>query len=305
LRLCAVSVDLDEIGLYRALHGLPAVTAGAHAVYDVALARALELARAHRAPLTLFAVGRDLDRAESAERLAASASVVENHSQNHRYDLARLPPEAIAREIGEASARIADVTGRRPAGFRAPGYALSDAVLAAVAAEGLAFDASLLPSPAYYAAKLAAMGLVALRGRTSAAVLGDPALLFAPRHPHRRGGVVEIPMAVTRRARVPVIGTTLVLGGARLVRGLRRDAVVSLELHGADFLDARDGLADLAAHQLDLRIAHEKKARALSAALAELASAGYRFVTLEEVASRWSTPRSARAYHAARAHSKA
>jgi hypothetical protein len=293
---CAVSVDLDEVGLYRALYGLPQVAAGAHAVYDVALGRALELARAHGAPLTLFAVGRDLQREESAERLARAArqgAAVENHSLSHRYDLARLPAAAIGAEIAGASARIAAVTGRAPRGFRSPGYALSEALVRAVAGAGMAFDASLLPSPAYYAAKLAALGLVAATGRRSAAVVGDPRPLVGPRQPHSlaRGALCEIPMAVTPRWRLPVIGTTLALGGERgaraLVRRLVGDAVVSLELHGVDLLDAGDGIGDL--RQLDLRLGWRGKARAISAALGELAGAGYRFVTLEEVAARYST----------------
>ena len=49
MRLCAVSVDLDEIPNYFAIHGLEAEPAAAStAVYDVALDR-LEAVRARRA----------------------------------------------------------------------------------------------------------------------------------------------------------------------------------------------------------------------------------------------------------------
>ncbi len=46
LRLCAVSVDLDEIPHYRRLHGLPSSERAAGAVYERGLGRARALRRA-------------------------------------------------------------------------------------------------------------------------------------------------------------------------------------------------------------------------------------------------------------------
>src|ERR1700679_4262903 len=69
VKLCSVSVDLDEIHHYYAIHGLPSSARGAHAGYDVALPRIGEYAAARSLPVTLFAVGADLDRPESARQL--------------------------------------------------------------------------------------------------------------------------------------------------------------------------------------------------------------------------------------------
>ncbi|MCL2448555.1 MAG: polysaccharide deacetylase, partial [Polyangiaceae bacterium] len=69
MRLCAVSVDLDEVPNYYAIHGLPEPAPGDPArslVYDVAIDRLLAFARLRAIPLTLFAVGADLARPESA-----------------------------------------------------------------------------------------------------------------------------------------------------------------------------------------------------------------------------------------------
>src|SRR5215831_435292 len=73
LRLCAVSVDLDEIPNYFGIHGLaepegPASTL----VYDVAIDRLLALAKEVAISLTLFAIGRDLSRTEAAAKLRAA-----------------------------------------------------------------------------------------------------------------------------------------------------------------------------------------------------------------------------------------
>jgi hypothetical protein len=72
MKLCSISVDLDEIPNYFAIHGLgaraPLAEPTATAVYDIALPRLCELAGSLGVPLTLFAIGDDLARAESADR---------------------------------------------------------------------------------------------------------------------------------------------------------------------------------------------------------------------------------------------
>jgi len=301
--LAAVSVDLDGISHYHHIHGLAPLADGAvalHAVYDVALARMADFARAHDLPLTLFAIGADLVRPESAARLAELAArghAVENHSFSHRYDLTRASAEEIRRDIEAGQEAITRATGRRPAGFRAPGYTVTDAVLDALEALGMRFDSSVFPCPAYYGAKALVMGAMRLRGRTSASVLDSPRVLAAPTRPYRPGkpwfrpgkrALVELPIQVTPGLRLPFIGTSIALAGPRVARLLAApcagEPLVNLELHGIDFLDADDGLPHLVPYQRELRIPLAQRLDALSAALDVFTKRGARFVTLEEAA---------------------
>ncbi|MBI4700802.1 MAG: polysaccharide deacetylase family protein [Deltaproteobacteria bacterium] len=301
-RLCAVSVDLDEIHLYRALHGLPPRGRG-ELVYRTALPRLGELASSAGVPLTLFAVGEDVEAGGEARRrlgeLCRAGHVVENHSFSHRYDLARLDRAAIDAEIAPAQRAVEAVTGRAPQGFRAPGYGASDALLDALEGLGLRYDSSVFPCPAYYLAKALAVAAVRARGGHSVAVPGKARGLLAPACPYRPArpwyraggaGLIELPIQVAGRLRLPVIGTSLVVAGptgARwLVRQCRPGWLVNLELHGLDFLDRSDGLEELAPYQPDVRIPLARKLASLRAALAELGTAGYRFVTLPEAAAR-------------------
>ena len=94
---------------------------------------------------------------------------------------------------------------------------------------------------------------------------------------------------MTRWARLPFIGTSVVLQGPRVARWLSRGMVgrpfVNLELHGIDLSDAdEDGLTELRAHQPDLRRTAAQKEEALRASVSTLRDAGYTFVTLAQAA---------------------
>jgi peptidoglycan-N-acetylglucosamine deacetylase len=298
MKLCAVSVDLDEIPNYYRIHGLRE-EALAHSVYDVAFGRLEEWARSERIPLTWFAIGADLARSENAEALARAArhgDEIGNHSQSHFYDLTRRELSLQAAEIGAGSEAIARAIGEPPAGFRAPGYTVTDALLALLQEQGYAYDSSVFPCPPYYAAKAAKLLAHRLRGRRSAALLDTPAVLGAPTRPYRVGkpywkvgnGLPELPIQVTPGSRLPFIGTTLALAGpdgSRLLcRSLLAEPLVNLELHGLDALGVGDGHEALEKHQPDLRIASQRKLEAFSAVVGLLRRAGYSFVRLDEAA---------------------
>ncbi len=300
VRLASVSVDLDEIPNYFEIHGLGVAPEGArHKVYDLALSRLEALASAARLPLTLFAIAGDLARDEAAQALRSAGDKgheIANHSLDHRYDLVRLGRAEIRRQIDEAARILAERTGHAPVGFRAPGYTITDEVFEVLEELGVAYDASVFPCPAYWAAKTAAITGIALRGRRSRSIVDTPLVLTAPTRPYRVGrpyyrrgrGLLEIPVQVTRGARLPFIGTSVTMAGPERARWLARmclgEPLVNLELHGIDVLDADDGLEALRPHQVDVRISHARKADAILAACDVLRSAGYTFVTMREAA---------------------
>ncbi len=291
MRLCAVSVDLDEIPNYYGIHGLPEPTGPERSlVYDLSI------------PRTLFAIGSDLARPDAAAALAAAHArgfEIANHSLDHRYDLVRLGRDEVRRQVEEGVRAIERATGRAPVGFRAPGYTITDEVFGVLADLGVLYDSSVFPCPGYWAAKAAAITLIAARGRRSRSIVDTPVVLAAPTRPYRVGrpywrrgeGLLELPVQVTRGARLPFIGTYVTLGGPRLARWMARmcvgEPLVNLELHGIDVLDAADGLEALRPHQPDVRVPTARKLDALRAAIGELRGAGYEFTTLEQAARRF------------------
>lgn len=298
----SVSIDLDPVRCYGAIHGLDGSSPTSpreDPIYARALPRHRALLDALRVRATFFVVARDATDpwlAGELRALAADGHEIASHSLDHRYDLVRLPTAEMTEQVDGAATALEEAVGERPHGFRAPGYTVSDALLAAVARSGARYDASVFPCPAYLAAKTAVVGAMRLLGRRSASILGSASVLAAPVEPYRIGvpytragaGLLEIPVGVTPGTRLPFVGTLLVLAGPRgaraIARAMRPRGLASLELHGIDLSDAAgDCLGALAQRQPDLRVSLERKRASLEAALTQLAADGRRFVRLDEV----------------------
>ena len=299
MRLAAISMDLDEIHHYYAIHGLEGRGRTTDLVYDRAVPRASDWASALGVPLTFFVVGSDLARSENVETvraLAGQGHELANHTLSHQYDLTRRERHEMEREVAGGIDALARATGQRPLGFRAPGYLVNDELIGVLESLGVAYDSSVFPSPAYYAAKALKLVALKLRGRTSRSVRGSSSMLLAPARPYRLGapywkrgsGLPELPIQVMPGTRLPYIGTSLVLAGpdgARLMtRTLMLEPFVNLELHGIDFLGADDELEALAPHQPDARLSRPAKISALTAAVELLRKMGFSFLRLDEAA---------------------
>jgi hypothetical protein len=190
--------------------------------------------------------------------------------------------------------------GRRPVGFRAPGYTLSAQILAAAVEAGHRYDSSTYPAVPYYLAKASVMAWQRLRGRSSRAILDRPRVLAAPPLPYRPARdepyaagdlpLWELPVTTEPWTRLPLIGPTVTALPEPLFdvvyRGFRQRPFLNLELHGIDLMDASDGAGDvLPRHQPDLRIPASKKIERLRRLFARIAG-DYEIVTLASVAER-------------------
>jgi len=293
----AVSVDLDEVHHYYALHGL-AARQTSRLVYERAIARLVGWADQRRLPLTWFVVGQDLEvtaNSEIARGLANAGHELGCHSYSHFYDLTLRPAAEMRDEIERGVQVLERATGCKVFGFRAPGYVVTDTLLSLLSELELSYDSSVFPCPSYFALKAVAVHVRRAQGG-SQAILDGPGVLSAPIRPyrvgrpywHRGAGIWELPIQVTRRARLPFIGTSLALAGkigARvLARGVLGEPLVNLELHGIDALDQRDGLHELARRQPGLSMPWNEKLEAIDAAVKFLLDHGYRAVSMKELA---------------------
>ena len=275
-KLASISIDLDGIACYHAIHGLPAPTAGDPAL-DKGLPRFLEMMADLNLPATLFVIGRDLAHSGLAGTLRQAAEFgheLANHSFSHDYRLTQQSPDYIANEVRRAGRAIERISGEAPQGFRAPGYNTSEALMQVLEDQNYLYDSSIFPSPAYFSLRAAAIAFHALQKRHSRSLPGDLRQFMARRQSYRpRQGQLyrsakgdkarklwELPIATTPLMRLPFIGTNISISPRQLNKWLARSqslssAPIHLELHAADFIDDSDGVApELRQHQADLRI---------------------------------------------------
>jgi peptidoglycan-N-acetylglucosamine deacetylase len=279
----AASVDLDSLPHYCRIQGLPETLLDEKAralVGSTAIPRLREVFEAAKVPVTFFTIGEDLAEPATAQAVgeAHRAGVeIASHSFAHDYALARRSPAEIDDDLSRAELAILKVTGKKPRGFRAPGYTLSPTLLQVLAARGYRYDASAYPAAPYYLAKAGIMAALKVLGRPSRSVLDRPRVLLAPREPYRpdleepyaRGTapLLELPVAVTRALRFPFIGTAVTAFPWPVIRRAWKDladlSLIDFELHAIDALDVSDGLPEaLVRQQRDARIpARDKLSR--------------------------------------------
>ncbi len=246
-RSTIVSVDLDDLACYHAIHGLAAPEPErAGVVLERCLPRFLELFDELGVRATFFVVGRDLQRDLAAggpgagllRRALAVGHELGNHSFAHAYDLVRWQPAAIYDDLRRCDVLLRGL-GARPLGFRAPGYTHDALLLQQVAALGYRYDSSLLPSPTYYVGKLAVLGWMAARGVRSGSIAGGAGSFLGPTRPHfmAQSGLWEVPVSVSSLLRLPMVGTFVLGDRSLLRREAERARYLHLELHGIDLAD--------------------------------------------------------------------
>jgi len=146
--LASLSLDLDNKWSYMKTHG-DAGWDEYPSYLDVVVPRVLELLDRRGLKITFFVVGQDaaLDRNRAAlQSIADAGHEIGNHSFHHEPWLHLYSPAQIAEELTCAEEAIAAATGRRPTGFRGPGFSFSPELLAQLARRGYDYDASTFPT---------------------------------------------------------------------------------------------------------------------------------------------------------------
>lgn len=283
-----VSLDLDDLSAYEAIHGLdPGAEPRRGLALERWLPRFLDLFAQLDVRATIFVIGSDLERdlqthgrgAALLRRALAEGHELANHSHAHAYDFHTWSSERIAEDLRRCDTLLREL-GARPKGFRAPGYTHDRAMLMQAAALGYTYDSSLLPSPTYYLGKLGVLGVRRIRGKKSASQVSGARSFVGPTAVHflPEVGLWEVPISVSRTLRLPLIGTFLLGDSAPMLGRLTAEALrleaadarhLHLELHAIDLADpAADGLdAKLVKHQRELTTPLERRLERLEALL--------------------------------------
>jgi hypothetical protein len=300
--MASLSLDLDNEWSYLRVHG-DGLWREFPSYLDVAVPRILEFLKQRNLRITFFVVGQDAALDKNREPLAAISAAgheIGNHSFHHQPWLHLYSEPEIESELALAEEHIERVTGRRPRGFRGPGFSLSEATLRVLVRRGYHYDASTFPTiigplaRAYYFfhAKLDAQ-----QKKERKTLFGTVRDGFRSLKPYRwrmeEGELIEIPVTTLPFARMPFhvsyllylagYSQTLALSYFRSALSLCRisSTQVSLLLHPLDFL-GKDDVSSLAFFP-GMTVSAREKLELTGAAL-ELYTKAFHVVSMEEQA---------------------
>lgn len=258
--IASLSLDLDNQWSYMKTHGDDGWQAFP-SYLNIVIPRVLAFLEERNIRITFFIVGQDaaLEKNHAALRsLTDAGHEIGNHSFNHEPWLHLYSEDEVERELAIAEDHIEKATGKRPIGFRGPGFSLSSTVLRVLARRGYQYDASTFPTflgplaRAYYfmTSKLSKEEMEKRKG-----LFGKFQEGFRPLQPYQwrlMGNLIEIPVTTMPIFKIPihvsyllylgVFSQTLALWYFRLAIALCRLMRVqpSLLLHPLDFMGGED-----------------------------------------------------------------
>lgn len=298
--VASLSLDLDDKWAYLRSRGDSAWETRPSYLGEV-VPRIRDFLGERSLPCTFFVVGEDLTRdagARQIESLADAGFEIANHSQSHLPYLDKLPIAEVEAEIAQAEELIESVAGKRPIGFRAPGFSWSPELLSVLAGRGYEYDASVFPT---FIGPLARL-YVKLSGFTNQQSEKTPEQRFSSLadalrslRPHgittKAGPLVELPVTTMPLTRAPIHFTYLSFLAQKSITAARvywrtamtlcrlRGVGPSLLLHPLDFLGEQDHPE--MAYFPGMQLPRQVKLQLLSDTLADLAH-DRRVITMAE-----------------------
>lgn len=231
--------------------------------FDITIPRIVDMLGSHDLPLTIFVVGRDLEKAEDVDAINGFKSLREhefaNHSYNHLPWLHTMSAEEIEQEIDRTTALIESKLGHRVFGFRGPGFSCPEDVLRVLSQRGFRYDASTFPTSIAPIARMAFMMRANLdeeQRKRASQLYGGWKSAFKPNKPYQRpindSLLWELPVTVMPFTRTPIhfsyfmflAGFSKSLAKAYVGTAIRLCQLTatspSLLLHPPDFLGSED-----------------------------------------------------------------
>ncbi len=144
----SVSLDLDNQWSYMKIHGDEGWDK--YPTYlDTLVPYTLEMLKKLNLKITFFIVGRDADDERNFDvlkEITKDGHEVANHSYNHESWFHLYSKEKIKEELTLTEESIEKTTGKKPLGFRGPGFSWSKPLLEELRNRNYLYDASTLPT---------------------------------------------------------------------------------------------------------------------------------------------------------------
>lgn len=253
--IAAITNDVDSLeAIYRG-QGCRRPGGYTHAEMRMGLETFDRFLEPYRARATLFMVGNDFQYPENQEPIRAMAAAgheIANHTLTHAQGFRLLSPGRKEEELAGMEMWCERVLGKKPIGFRSPGWNAGDEALPILLRRGYLYDSSVFPTSLMPLLKFLHWYSMRMRSGGDRTTLGHLRYALAPTTPYRtsrrslgqRGtdGLIEFPVTVTPVLRLPFFATFLVSTGLGVfraslaaLRAFRRP--VQFQFHLSDFVD--------------------------------------------------------------------
>lgn len=146
--LASISLDLDNKWAYLKTAGDPGWESFP-SYFDLCVPRILDFFDKFAVKSTVFVVGQDAvleKNHESIRAIAEAGHEIANHSFHHEPWLHLYTIDQLEKEFSDTEQSLEHLTGKKPIGFRGPGFSLSDEVLRTLMRRGYVYDCSTFPT---------------------------------------------------------------------------------------------------------------------------------------------------------------
>jgi len=146
--LASVSLDLDNMWSYMKTHG-DEEWKSYPSYYDIFVPYVLEILKELDIKITFFIVGQDAMVEKNKtylKQIVEAGHDIGNHSFNHDVWINQYSRNRLETELENAENAIFNATGRKPNGFRGPGFSWNKTLLEVLYDRQYIYDASSLPT---------------------------------------------------------------------------------------------------------------------------------------------------------------
>lgn len=250
----SISIDIDTLNTHFKGFGLK------RAEYDFAdfaegMENFLDFLDLFDIKATFFIVGRDLLFEQNIPVLREAVKrghEIANHTMNHVQGFRLLSAQEKEDEVERAERLIERYTGKRPIGFRNPGWNINNDMVRILEQKGYLYDSSIFPSFLNPLLKMMHYCAMSDRPFPDRTTLGRMEYMFAPLKPYhpsplsfsRKGSspLIEFPLPMVPGIRIPFFATFLLKTGLplfklsyKILKAFGRPIVY--EFHLFDFVD--------------------------------------------------------------------
>jgi len=250
-----ISIDVDSLSsIYK---GQGCVRAGGYtfAEFRTGLENLSNFFSKYSIHTTMFMVGNDFlyeKNHPAIKEITTNGHEIANHSMTHPQGFRWLPEEEKEKELTAMSNICQEVTGKRPIGFRSPGWNIDYATLPVLNKLEFMYDSSIFPTSLMPLMKFAHWSSMSKQKKQDRTTMGQTSYMFSPLSPYhvsnnslgKRGdnSLIEFPISVSPYLRIPFFATLLLFTGISFYKKLFQSILaaglpVHFQMHLSDFID--------------------------------------------------------------------